>query len=184
MAQWIRRLPTEQEILGSSPSTDCWTKTFFPFLFLGVHAWAGCSDLHLQVGVFTGSSFPRGAQAARRSASRRRRRKKGVMRESNSRPPAPEAGIIPLDQSPSHGRRKRLARFSVQNKGRAGVEPATYRAATNCSTTELTPRSLGVRTGSPPSRATKKVCGGAGYRSLCLLHAKQALYHLSYTPWT
>jgi hypothetical protein len=25
---------------------------------------------------------------------------KGVMRESNSRPPAPEAGIIPLDQSP------------------------------------------------------------------------------------
>jgi hypothetical protein len=29
--------------------------------------------------------------------------------------------------------------------------------------------------------ATKK-CGGAGYRSLCLLHAKQALYHLSYTP--
>ncbi len=27
--------------------------------------------------------------------------KKGVMRESNSRPPAPKAGIIPLDQSPS-----------------------------------------------------------------------------------
>ena len=25
---------------------------------------------------------------------------KGVMRESNSRPPAPKAGIIPLDQSP------------------------------------------------------------------------------------
>ena len=25
--------------------------------------------------------------------------------------------------------------------------------------------------------------GGAGYRSLCLLHAKQALYHLSYTPF-
>ena len=30
-------------------------------------------------------------------------KKDGVMRESNSRPPAPEAGIIPLDQSPSHG---------------------------------------------------------------------------------
>jgi hypothetical protein len=29
---------------------------------------------------------------------------------------------------------------------------------------------------------TTKKCGGAGYRSLCLLHAKQALYHLSYTP--
>ena len=28
---------------------------------------------------------------------------------------------------------------------------------------------------------TKK-CGGAGYRSLCLMHAKHALYHLSYTP--
>jgi hypothetical protein len=26
---------------------------------------------------------------------------KGVMRESNSRPPAPKAGIIPLDQSPT-----------------------------------------------------------------------------------
>src|SRR5690606_21085073 len=24
--------------------------------------------------------------------------------------------------------------------------------------------------------------GGAGYRSLCLMHAKHALYHLSYTP--
>jgi hypothetical protein len=29
-------------------------------------------------------------------------KKDGVMRESNSRPPAPEAGIIPLDQSPFH----------------------------------------------------------------------------------
>jgi hypothetical protein len=29
---------------------------------------------------------------------------KGVMRESNSRPPAPEAGIIPLDQSPTRHR--------------------------------------------------------------------------------
>ncbi len=26
--------------------------------------------------------------------------------------------------------------------------------------------------------------GGAGYRSLCLMHAKHALYHLSYTPIT
>ena len=57
------------------------------------------------------------------------KKRKGVMRESNSRPPAPEAGIIPLDQSPSIRRKK----------GRAGVEPATYRAATDCSTTELTP---------------------------------------------
>ena len=31
-------------------------------------------------------------------------------------------------------------------------------------------------------RTGRKKCGGAGYRSLCLLHAKQALYHLSYTP--
>jgi hypothetical protein len=28
----------------------------------------------------------------------------------------------------------------AKEKGRAGVEPATYRAATNCSTTELTPQ--------------------------------------------
>jgi hypothetical protein len=30
-------------------------------------------------------------------------------------------------------------------------------------------------------KKTKKG-GGAGYRSLCLVHAKHALYHLSYTP--
>ena len=30
----------------------------------------------------------------------------------------------------------------------------------------------------------KKKVGGAGYRSLCLMHAKHALYHLSYTPNT
>jgi hypothetical protein len=29
MAQWIRRLPTEQEILGSSPSTDLCCALFF-----------------------------------------------------------------------------------------------------------------------------------------------------------
>ena len=29
-----------------------------------------------------------------------------------------------------------------------------------------------------------KKSGGAGYRSLCLTHAKRALYHLSYTPST
>ena len=28
----------------------------------------------------------------------------------------------------------------------------------------------------------KNIVGGAGYRSLCLMHAKHALYHLSYTP--
>jgi hypothetical protein len=54
MAQSKIRLPTAQEVLGSSLNTDS--------LF--------CKNL-------------------------------GVMRESNSRPPAPEAGIIPLDQSPS-----------------------------------------------------------------------------------
>ena len=32
MAQWIRRLPTEQEILGSSPSTDFVLKKFGMFL--------------------------------------------------------------------------------------------------------------------------------------------------------
>jgi hypothetical protein len=71
--------------------------------------------------------------------------KKGVMRESNSRPPAPEAGIIPLDQSPEsyHTSPQRLYLNGVtKEKGRAGVEPATYRAATNCSTTELTPQQL------------------------------------------
>jgi hypothetical protein len=31
-------------------------------------------------------------------------------------------------------------------------------------------------------RDTRSKIGGAGYRSLCLVHAKHALYHLSYTP--
>jgi hypothetical protein len=69
--------------------------------------------------------------------------KKGVMRESNSRPPAPEAGIIPLDQSPESQdvtAQRRDLKAGAKEKGRAGVEPATYRAATNCSTTELTPQ--------------------------------------------
>jgi hypothetical protein len=69
--------------------------------------------------------------------------KKGVMRESNSRPPAPEAGIIPLDQSPGSQdvtAQRRDMNAGAKEKGRAGVEPATYRAATNCSTTELTPQ--------------------------------------------
>ena len=34
-------------------------------------------------------------------------KKIGVMRESNSRPPAPEAGIIPLDQSPTNHPKER-----------------------------------------------------------------------------
>jgi hypothetical protein len=29
----------------------------------------------------------------------------------------------------------------------------------------------------------RKRSGEAGYRSLCLMHAKHALYHLSYIPW-
>ena len=34
-----------------------------------------------------------------------------------------------------------------------------------------------------PQRKEKKA-GEAGYRSLCLTHAKRALYHLSYIPWS
>ena len=33
-------------------------------------------------------------------------------------------------------------------------------------------------------RTKKTKCGEAGYRSLCLMHAKHALYHLSYIPIT
>ena len=166
MAQWIRRLPTEQEILGSSPSTDF----FFFCLFFDVVTWF-CRVT---------SSFWPSLLPPRASRLNQKKREgetpQGVMRESNSRPPAPEAGIIPLDQSPS------CPQSGQQNKkrlqGHAGVEPATYRAATDCSTTELMP----LNTPAIPAGRSKKISGGAGYRSLCLLHAKQALYHLSYTP--
>ena len=43
-------------------------------------------------------------------ARRPTKKEEGVMRESNSRPPAPEAGIIPLDQSPS------CAQYAGKNK--------------------------------------------------------------------
>ena len=36
--------------------------------------------------------------------------------------------------------RKLPKMIRMEKEGRAGVEPATYRAATDCSTTELTPR--------------------------------------------
>jgi hypothetical protein len=42
--------------------------------------------------------------------------------------------------------------FDTQKRqGRAGVEPATYRAATNCSTTELTPQRQLPRRWRPPT---------------------------------
>jgi hypothetical protein len=138
MAQWIRRLPTEQEILGSSPSTDY---TLFPSflgliqLFFCLHARQRCA----QTDQPCLESFVMRVEWTKKVIEQ----KKGVMRESNSRPPAPEAGIIPLDQSPESQHvtaQRRDMNAGAKEKGRAGVEPATYRAATNCSTTELTPQ--------------------------------------------
>ena len=83
----------------------------------------------------------------------------------------------PITQLLRQRPKKKQKTLGTKRQGRAGVEPATYRAATDCSTTELTPRHM-IST----AQAGKNVLGGAGYRSLCLLHAKQALYHLSYTP--
>jgi|NorSeaMetagenome_1021524.scaffolds.fasta_scaffold19979_2 hypothetical protein len=49
-----------------------------------------------------------------------------------------------------------------KEKGRAGVEPATYRAATNCSTTELTPqRHLSIIKVPPGLRALFSTTGRA-----------------------
>ena len=53
---------------------------------------AGDSGFESQYGLFFSKPW---------RAIRLFKEQKGVMRESNSRPPAPEAGIIPLDQSPS-----------------------------------------------------------------------------------
>jgi hypothetical protein len=40
MAQWIRRLPTEQEIQGSNPCKTCVSKYFSTFLFgAGIVQW-------------------------------------------------------------------------------------------------------------------------------------------------
>jgi hypothetical protein len=47
--------------------------------------------------------------------------KRGVMRESNSRPPAPEAGIIPLDQSPTSQKKRDVLDL---NQRPAGLQPA------------------------------------------------------------
>jgi hypothetical protein len=48
------------------------------------------------------------------------------------------------------------------------------------SSNEQQPRG-NTQEGAVTKKKTKKG-GGAGYRSLCLVHAKHALYHLSYTP--
>ena len=54
--------------------------------------------------------------------------KKGVIRESNPRPPAPEAGIIPLDQSPfmyvSTAFVAQWIEHQTSNLGVAGSSPA------------------------------------------------------------
>jgi hypothetical protein len=66
----------------------------------------------------------------------------GVMRESNSRPPAPEAGIIPLDQSPSpysdgRARRPHLhKRTRAAKKLKVGLRSVT--GVSHSDTTKLT----------------------------------------------
>jgi hypothetical protein len=54
-----------------------------------------------------------------------------------------------------------------KGKGRAGVEPATYRAATNCSTTELTPQRQLSRDRRPATNTHASM----------LLHESQQLTH-------
>ena len=58
------------------------------------------------------------------------------MRGSNPRLLAHKTNTLPTELMELS--KKINLRFS-QKKGRARVEPATYRAATDCSTTELTP---------------------------------------------
>jgi hypothetical protein len=56
----------------------------------------------------------------------------GVMRESNSRPPAPEAGIIPLNQSPAHA-------LSQEETSSSSTSDPSSCNQLSCCTTELTP---------------------------------------------
>ena len=61
-------------------------------------------------------------------ARRPKKKKEGVIRESNPRPPAPEAGIIPLDQSPfmyvSTAFVAQWIEHQTSNLGVAGSSPA------------------------------------------------------------
>ena len=80
---------------------------------------------------------------------------KGPFRGSNPGPPAPKAGIIPLDQT------------------------ATMPSST-CILVD--PKGIQIRRNEFHSRAIAGKNGEAGHRSQCLSHAKRALYHLSYIP--
>ena len=76
---------------------------------------------------------------------------------------------------------------NFQNKEQ-GFDPCACRLRTDRSPSappicrSLVERSVRIYGITFPGNANHKKCGGAGYRSLCLLHAKQTLYHLSYTP--
>ena len=130
MAQWIRRLPTEQEILGSSPSTD---SLFFSFSSHCRHATqthtrhntAHTGRMHTTKRIasrwlFAGRFWEKGGDARIELATSCTRSRNHTTR------PITQLYVL-------HG-------FELKSEGRAGVEPATYRAATNCSATELTPR--------------------------------------------
>ena len=75
---WIRRLTTNQEIGGSSPSRD--------IFLLSCPGWQTYPPRHAaKTGSCVGNKIKKIA---------------GAVRESNPRPLAPEARIIPLDQRP------------------------------------------------------------------------------------
>jgi hypothetical protein len=95
MAQWIRRLPTEQEILGSSPSTDSFLfqaqQSLFSFFYVV------SSPPRLVFPYFSPASGLRGQprrekketkksinpEATEEGGGKQSKRREGVIRESN-----------------------------------------------------------------------------------------------------
>jgi hypothetical protein len=142
--------------VGSSP-TEC--NTFF---FVGfVHSsWAFCEVLAVFPELPHPSFMPQhlGSQKAPHEATRDKQNK----------------------GYGGTGIRARVERITTANANHYTIPPGMHAGCEQEATIGPGSCLLAKKSWSQPRGQTKS--GGAGYRSLCLMHAKHALYHLSYTP--
>ena len=104
------------------------------------------------------------------------------MRESNSRPPAPEAGIIPLDQSPTSVRPFLSLTLPTENKKKpqVGIEPTIYCLRSSCLATWPLWRFCICCSVVVGNTKRNKSCEATwGDRTPDLLLTKQLPYHLA-----